>query len=622
MKTKIRSSLLIAGFALAATSCSDDWGKMDPPAGNQVYPTLETVATLDFDAEEGLDPLVFNLVAYPDGQFPEVITDDMVESPVLSLSNGYARIANPLNSVTCQKAASMTFWVKQLSDSIFDEEGEFLGLGIQDVKSPLLHWENGDASSTLDFSTNGWWSYKGAQGSWSENNPADYKTGYLTPDEWHYCALVLRDTGYAIYIDGKKKADVTTETDFTGAVQLMAQAPYIYLNYGADTHANFLIDDITFYRNEIASKQFTAPKKGKIDFSEKVPGGEEDEYPVVDPLLGNEDNTTGFWTVWSPYISLTGDGTMHYEFTNFTAGNNNWENWGLVITNGLERGGDGYTEYLYMRADNYGWASLYNGDHNQCDFNWDTFKAEMNGAKVVMDITREGNKVTVTNVITAKDGTVRHYSTYIEGDLPATIGSFLTVEGGHLMMDVDKTFVGKVYPEGTRFVGKEDFTNGFWSDWSKMEKMDSEFDKFGFEFVNHSEGGGNYQFWNLVVTNGYQSAPDGQRDPAYSEWYYLRCDAYGWGGSYATSTMTQSFAWDTYIADMMEATSHIYFSWKDNTLTMVDHEVTASGKALPEYRFVTPDITLPIGLIFTCEHSWLEIRKIGYFPWIDLRPKE
>lgn len=73
---------------------------------------------------------------------------------------------------------------------------------------------------------------------------------------------------------------------------------------------------------------------------------------------------------------------------------------------------------------------------------------------------------------------------------------------------------------------------------------------------------------------------------------------------------------------MMEATSHIYFSWKDNTLTMVDHEVTASGKALPEYRFVTPDITLPIGLIFTCEHSWLEIRKIGYFPWIDLRPKE
>lgn len=617
MKTKIRSSLLIAGFALAATSCSDDWGKMDPPAGNQVYPTLETVATLDFDAEEGLDPLVFNLVAYPDGQFPEVITDDMVESPVLSLSNGYARIANPLNSVTCQKAASMTFWVKQLSDSIFDEEGEFLGLGIQDVKSPLLHWENGDASSTLDFSTNGWWSYKGAQGSWSENNPADYKTGYLTPDEWHYCALVLRDTGYAIYIDGKKKADVTTETDFTGAVQLMAQAPYIYLNYGADTHANFLIDDITFYRNEIVAKQISAPKKGSIGSDNTGNDGPDLSNWIK---VGDEENTAGFWVVFSDPVGMTGDGTIHYEFYNYTAGNNNWENWVLVLTNngGMSTGGD--SELVVFRADNYGWGQLYeNNSVLSCDYNWDTFKEDMNGAYVTMDIVRKGTTVVITAVTTTEAGKTYNYKMEVPNVTAETIGTFFTLEKAHLLFNPDATFVGRTYANGEFTLGEKDKSQGFWTCWTPVEVFDQSFSKFGFEFINH-HGGANYQGWNYVITNGKQAPDSGD---GYAEQLFIRCDRYGWASLYDESKFVCNFDWSTYVDDMTDAKCRVYFE-TDGTgkFTMVAHQTTADGRTMPEYRYSNGGFTFPLGIIFTCESSWLEFSKVGYFPWVDLTPKE
>ncbi len=624
MKTKKWMSLAaFVATLLLGSSCEHDWGQMDPPAGDQVYPTMASVAAYTFDTEEEIsDPVVIQLSAYEDGAIPSLYEDELAQSPVLDLNGGYARFNNPLKSAGTQTSVSYTFWMKQNSDPVLDEDGNVVDGQVmpQDLVSPIMYWENENGSASLSFSANGWLKYAGLDSSWEENNPSDYETGYITPDEWHYVALIIRDHGYALYIDGQKKADITSsDLNYEGAVQFAANAPYMYFNYGADTHTSFYLEDLTIYRNEIEAKQIAAPRKGSINTGSGA-GVEEEvmDEVLTDPVLGETDNSTGWWSAWTPVVRLTGDGVMHYEFTNYSTTEQNYHNWVIVITNGCDRDEEGYEEIIVMRADAWGWGNKFGDATIEHNYNWDTFAQQMDGTQVTVDVTRKGTDVIIASKAITTSGEEMVQTVTVPGVDNEKIGSFFTCEGAHLVFDLNKTFKGKVYPDGTNFVGKEDFSNGFWSCWSEMEKKESEFSRFGFEFVNHSVGNGNYQFWNLVVTNGYQSVPDSEKDPNYSEYYYLRCDAYGWGGLYGSSQMTQNFNWDTYISDMMEATTHILFSFSGDTLTLLSREEKADGTYLPDYKFVTPGIDLPIGIIFTCEGSWLEIKKIGYFPWAKM----
>lgn len=268
MKTKKWMSMTASAAALLlGSACTHDWGQMDPPAGDQVYPTMQGIATYAFDAEEELDPLVINLYAYPEGETPALYEDELAQSPVLNLASGYARFNNPLKNVAVQNAVSYTFWMKQNSDPVLDEDGNPVEGQVmpQDLTSPIMYWENENASASLSFSANGWLKYDGLDGKWEENNPEAYKTGYLTPDLWHYVALIIRDHGYALYVDGEKKADITSsDLDYSNAVQFASNAPYMYFNYGADTHTSIYLEDLNIYRNEITAKQIARPKKGII----------------------------------------------------------------------------------------------------------------------------------------------------------------------------------------------------------------------------------------------------------------------------------------------------------------------------------------------------------------------
>ena len=158
MKTdKWMSLAAVAVTLLLGSSCTHDWGKMDPPAGDQVAPTMQDVASYAFDAEEEIDPLVIQLFAYPDGEIPSLKEDELAQSPVLNLESGYARFNNPLKSVTVQNAVSYTFWMKQISDPVLDEEGNPVEGQVQpqDLTSPIMYWENENSSASLQFTANG-----------------------------------------------------------------------------------------------------------------------------------------------------------------------------------------------------------------------------------------------------------------------------------------------------------------------------------------------------------------------------------------------------------------------------------------------------------------------------------
>ena len=67
-------------------------------------------------------------------------------------------------------------------------------------------------------------------------------------------------------------------------------------------------------------------------------------------LVGPEDCSAGWWSVFSENYVIEGNNEYPFGFifTNSTNGQNNWNNWLLVATNGVPLGGAGYAEYFVL----------------------------------------------------------------------------------------------------------------------------------------------------------------------------------------------------------------------------------------------------------------------------------
>ncbi|MDE6480084.1 MAG: hypothetical protein K2L45_07410, partial [Muribaculaceae bacterium] len=296
MKNSIKSCILFGSLCLTVVSCGPDWGKMDPPAGNQIYPSLQNVACYNFDEE--LDPLLVELASHSGGTPAVVAVDDSVQSPVLDISQGaYARLANALQSVVCQTSASVSFWYKQVSGQTL-EEGAVAPLN---SASSVLHWDM--EGSTLDITADG--SLKLKSGDKTVNIASEAANDIVKADKWQFITYVVAQNGYRMFVGGEEVPVVVPEgTDFSEAVGMMNSAEYVTLNNDGDQH--MLIDDFTFFRNSATEKEAKQPKKGKIG---QTGGGNEGPDYSKWILVGEEDNSTQFWTAWGPYVNLTGDGT-------------------------------------------------------------------------------------------------------------------------------------------------------------------------------------------------------------------------------------------------------------------------------------------------------------------------
>ena len=203
------------------------------------------------------------------------------------------------------------------------------------------------------------------------------------------------------------------------------------------------------YTSEEAAKAAPAAEAVKIGkensvktFIEEGEAAAAAEEAAKHEIVGAEDNTAGWWSAFSSYQTIPADKTLHIEFTNYSSKANNWNNWLCVVTNNIERGVEGYNEYCVLRADNYAWQYGLNtgpdSDHSwftslTSNYNWDTFKDDMDGSKVVLEVIRVGAAVTIHADITATSG-----NTYFEefvincGDGTQDVGVFLTTEQGHL----------------------------------------------------------------------------------------------------------------------------------------------------------------------------------------------
>ncbi len=169
----------------------------------------------------------------------------------------------------------------------------------------------------------------------------------------------------------------------------------------------------------------------------------EKSYQVFDyedqTVVGPTDLTAAFWTFFSDIWAVPEGATVTKNFTNYTDGANNWDNF-LVILQNVAEGHSAdvdpnYAEYAVCRADAYGWGGTI-GDYTTAvlenDFNWDTYTSDMDGADVTVSVVNNGATADVIITIVTKDGKVYHESykgITIGGDLFMTF----TLEKAYLI---------------------------------------------------------------------------------------------------------------------------------------------------------------------------------------------
>jgi hypothetical protein len=112
---------------------------------------------------------------------------------------------------------------------------------------------------------------------------------------------------------------------------------------------------------------------------------------VPTPLvLGAEDNSSAWWSAHTDNIKVEPKETKVVNFTNYTSGVNNWNNFVIVLNKA------NLAEYAVVRSDNFGWGDGYaactaTGGFGTDDAAWAAWRTAMNGAKVTVQIVNNGD---------------------------------------------------------------------------------------------------------------------------------------------------------------------------------------------------------------------------------------
>ena len=258
------------------------------------------------------------------------------------------------------------------------------------------------------------------------------------------------------------------------------------------------------------------------------------EFTVVDKLytsVGATDNSTAFWGDHSQLVKVAAGETFVTRFTNYTSGQNNWNNFVIVLTKSNN------DEYAVVRADNYGWGAGYDNNPNlvtsggQAD--WGAWLAAMDGAKVTTAVTNNGDGTAdVQAVMEGTDG-VTYVQEYkgIAIDDPDDFYFHFTVDGSHIEFD--------------DVVGAEDNSTAFWGAHS-VDFAVPEGRTVTTSIKNFSNLQNNWNNTCVVLTS------DGT-----AEYAVVRADNYGWGAGYDNNpnlvTSGGQSDWAAWLAAMDDA---------------------------------------------------------------------
>ena len=171
-------------------------------------------------------------------------------------------------------------------------------------------------------------------------------------------------------------------------------------------------------------------------------GGDEEESSVVEitpnpSKLGNADNSTPWWSVFTDDIKAEPGQTYQMKFTNY-GGSANWNNFVFILRNETKD-----VEYGVFRADNWCWSTKYPDGAASDNFcakkmesdsrDWATWLKAMNVAKCTLTLTNYGDGTAdIKCTMLGSDGVTytQEYNT-IEVDKDNLYFAF-TVDGSHI----------------------------------------------------------------------------------------------------------------------------------------------------------------------------------------------
>jgi len=253
------------------------------------------------------------------------------------------------------------------------------------------------------------------------------------------------------------------------------------------------------------------------------------QFEIVDKMyksIGATDNSTAWWGAHSENVKVDPFETVVTTFTNYTSGQNNWNNFVVVLCR------EDDTEYAVVRADNYGWGDGYDActpSGPQTD--WAAWLAAMDGAKVTVAVTNNGNGTAdVMAVMIGNDG--KTYLQSYQGINTIDPDDFwfrFTVDGCHLEFD--------------QVIGAEDNSTAWWGDHSQKLHV-PEGQTVTTQFKNFSNLQNNWNNFVVVLT----------RDDD-TEYAVVRADNYGWGDGYDACTPSGPQSdWAAWLTAMDDAT--------------------------------------------------------------------
>ena len=181
---------------------------------------------------------------------------------------------------------------------------------------------------------------------------------------------------------------------------------------------------------------------GSPEWLSEMGGGEEDDSNIITVVpnpttLGNTDNTTPWWTVFTDDIKAEPGKTYQVQFLNYGSGTSNWLNFLLVLRNEAKD-----FEYAVLRADNWGWGTGYTGEESDAHFikkmesenrDWGAWAKAMSLAKCTLTLYNYGDGTADVKIIMLGSDNQTYTQEYnnISVDKDNLYFSF-TCEGSHL----------------------------------------------------------------------------------------------------------------------------------------------------------------------------------------------
>lgn len=228
-------------------------------------------------------------------------------------------------------------------------------------------------------------------------------------------------------------------------------------------------------------------------------------------VLGEVDNSTGWWGAHTENVKIAPNQTVYTSFVNYTSGGSNWNNYCIVLCDM-----SGATEYCVVRSDNYGWGTGYEGNegltHETSVTDWATWLAAMDGAKVNVAIKNNGDGTADIDVeVKGNDGET--YTQYYHGLKVSADELYFnyTVDNCHLVFD-------KFFCPVETTLSAEDNSSAFFADHTENLKVEPGQTVVS-QFTNYCNQDANYKNF-IVVLCGEGSQP---------EYAVMRADCWAWG---------------------------------------------------------------------------------------------